>query len=173
MEQRSFRGRFLLEHSTSLLRQSEPRGATLTQATKARIQDSGGALGRWRMYPASGGLLEPMYGPQWLAIGDAAMHFDPLWGQGLGYALTLGLRGSEAAALPARDHADVFAMYEQAVRERWILEGKRRKEIYERARAGIPRGSRASQLTEPPDLPTSPGFFDSPLTHTCVPIAIP
>lgn len=51
-----------------------------------------------RLCAAHGGRLASAAGPGWLAVGDAAMSFDPLSSQGLFHALYTGLKGGEAAA---------------------------------------------------------------------------
>ena len=53
-------------------------------------------LTRWRGQEASGGFLSPFGGPGWLAVGDAALRFDPLSSQGLFHGLYTGLRGAQA-----------------------------------------------------------------------------
>lgn len=45
---------------------------------------------------ANGALLDPACGHDWLAVGDAALTFDPLSSQGLFNALYTGLSGAEA-----------------------------------------------------------------------------
>lgn len=45
-----------------------------------------------RVAPAGTGRLAHPAGPGWLAVGDAAMSFDPLSGQGIGAALESGVR---------------------------------------------------------------------------------
>jgi len=47
---------------------------------------------------ASGARLERFAGDGWLAVGDAALAFDPLSSQSLFDALYTGLRGAEAIA---------------------------------------------------------------------------
>jgi flavin-dependent dehydrogenase len=54
--------------------------------------------GPLRLCAAHGGRLASAAGPGWLAVGDAAMSFDPLSSQGLFHALYTGLKGGEAAA---------------------------------------------------------------------------
>jgi flavin-dependent dehydrogenase len=51
-----------------------------------------------RLCAAHGARLASAAGPGWLAVGDAAMSFDPLSSQGLFHALYTGMKGSEAAA---------------------------------------------------------------------------
>jgi flavin-dependent dehydrogenase len=46
--------------------------------------------------PASIGYCAPAAGPDWVAVGDAALAHDPLSGQGLVHALLTGMRGAEA-----------------------------------------------------------------------------
>ena len=46
---------------------------------------------------AGAGCAEIAVGPRWLAVGDAALSFDPLSSQGLFFALYSGIRGGEAA----------------------------------------------------------------------------
>jgi flavin-dependent dehydrogenase len=46
---------------------------------------------------ASMQVAEPAVGPGWLAVGDAALSFDPLSSQGVLFALYSGMRGAEAA----------------------------------------------------------------------------
>jgi flavin-dependent dehydrogenase len=46
--------------------------------------------------PAHGARLEPPCGNAWIAVGDAAIAFDPLSSQGIFTALYTGMRGAEA-----------------------------------------------------------------------------
>jgi len=41
--------------------------------------------------------LEPVFGPGWLAVGDAAASFDPLSSLGVGHAVYTGIQGARAA----------------------------------------------------------------------------
>jgi flavin-dependent dehydrogenase len=54
--------------------------------------------GPMRLCAAHGGRLASAAGAGWLAVGDAAMSFDPLSSQGLFHALYTGMKGGEAAA---------------------------------------------------------------------------
>ena len=51
-----------------------------------------------RLCAAHGARLASAAGAGWIAVGDAAMSFDPLSSQGLFHALYTGLKGGEAAA---------------------------------------------------------------------------
>lgn len=59
-----------------------------------------GALAEFDVRPASTGCLDRLYGPGWLALGDAAMSYDPLSSYGIGSAMGGGIY----AALAVRDH---------------------------------------------------------------------
>lgn len=63
-----------------------------------------------RSTDASGARLDRFHGDGWLAVGDAALSFDPLSSQGLFDALYTGLRGAEAVdAALAGDRSPVRA----------------------------------------------------------------
>ncbi len=57
-----------------------------------------------RIFPAGTSRAEPVAGPGWMAIGDAAMSLDPLSGQGIYHALQSGLAAASIVAEP-RDQA--------------------------------------------------------------------
>lgn len=61
-------------------------------------------------------VLVPAAGEAWLAVGDAAIGFDPLASQGLLNALFTGLAGAEAVDSYLRGVADAFAMYTATIR---------------------------------------------------------
>ncbi|PIB92127.1 NAD(P)/FAD-dependent oxidoreductase [Caulobacter sp. FWC2] len=61
---------------------------------------------------AHGARLDPPSGPDWLAVGDAALAFDPLSAQGLFNALYTGLAGAEAADRMLRDQSAAHAEYD-------------------------------------------------------------
>jgi flavin-dependent dehydrogenase len=56
-------------------------------------------------YPAETAEAEHLAGENWLAVGDAAMSFDPLSSQGLASAILMGAKAGEAIAGPNRDGA--------------------------------------------------------------------
>jgi flavin-dependent dehydrogenase len=60
---------------------------------------------------AYGAALEPAAGPGWLAVGDAALAFDPLSSQGLFNALYTGLAGAETADRLLSGNADAASEY--------------------------------------------------------------
>jgi 2-polyprenyl-6-methoxyphenol hydroxylase-like FAD-dependent oxidoreductase len=57
-----------------------------------------------RFFPADSGMLEQMHGEGWLAVGDAAMTYDPIASHGLIMAMA-----------SARDAAAALAQYQQGV----------------------------------------------------------
>ncbi len=68
-------------------------------ARTARVRrhlDAAAAEATPRTTDASGARLDRFHGDGWLAVGDAALSFDPLSSQGLFDALYTGLRGGEA-----------------------------------------------------------------------------
>ncbi len=64
------------------------------------------ALSAWpNAYPAGTAQAEHLAGENWLAVGDAAMSFDPLSSQGLASAVLMGAKAGDAIARPNRDAA--------------------------------------------------------------------
>lgn len=53
-------------------------------------------LGPLQITEAAGSYLDKAFGPHWIAVGDAALSFDPLSSQGIYNALYTGMRGAEA-----------------------------------------------------------------------------
>jgi flavin-dependent dehydrogenase len=76
-----------LSHWTSRLNQS--------RHVLSNIRSSG-ELTRPKLLQASGSYLAPSGGENWLAVGDAALAFDPISSQGIFSALYTGLRAAEA-----------------------------------------------------------------------------
>ncbi|HEU4578253.1 MAG TPA: tryptophan 7-halogenase [Polyangiaceae bacterium] len=80
-----------------------------------------------RTSDASVQLAERVAGPGWLAVGDAALSFDPLSSQGVLFALYSGIRGAEAIATsleqPQRNGA---ALGEYAARVHSVLRANQR-----------------------------------------------
>jgi flavin-dependent dehydrogenase len=65
---------------------------------------------------ANSTILEPSAGERWLAVGDAAISFDPLSSQGLLNALFTGLAGAEAAENYLRGDSLALSSYAQIIR---------------------------------------------------------
>ncbi|WMT79381.1 hypothetical protein [Bradyrhizobium sp. Ash2021] len=98
-------------------------GRTLsTLLTRARrlpmlgclLQDAGWDRGE-RSYCAQGTWLETAAGEDWLAVGDAALAFDPIAAQGLFNAMYLGLATAEAAERWFEGESDALAEYASEV----------------------------------------------------------
>jgi len=63
--------------------------------TARRVHDAGGPP-RPRVVRAETSAVDPPVGDGWLAVGDAAAAFDPLWGRGVCHALESGRSGALA-----------------------------------------------------------------------------
>lgn len=69
---------------------------------------------RWglpRACDASGGQLQAWSGEGWLAVGDAALAFDPLSSQGMFNALYTGMRGAQAVSDALKGRPDAVESY--------------------------------------------------------------
>jgi flavin-dependent dehydrogenase len=106
-----------------------------TTHVRARIPDNCklAILGAPRVTVAEGSRLQPAAGQGWLALGDAALAFDPLSSQGIFNALFTGILGAQAAAAqlvgersPTRDYMhrldQIWAAYEHNRRFYYELE---------------------------------------------------
>ena len=68
-------------------------------ALTAYLQEQGFVPGRQHAYCAAhSAILDSVAGPNWLAVGDAALSFDPLSSQGIFNALYTGLAAAEAVS---------------------------------------------------------------------------
>lgn len=65
---------------------------------------------------AHGGLVEASIGPDWVAVGDAALSFDPLSSQGLFNALFTGLAAAEAVDRSLSGDRKAFLTYAEELR---------------------------------------------------------
>ncbi len=72
-----------------------------------------------RIAPAGSSLLDPVAGANWLAVGDAALTFDPLSAQGICRALEFGPRAAVAIAAHLAGDAAALAAYAHAVAARF------------------------------------------------------
>jgi len=75
---------------------------------------------RIRIFSAASVLRQPVTGPNWIAVGDAALAFDPLSGLGIYKTMETGLRSS--AAIARSFEGDHSGMIEY---ENWTAEGFR------------------------------------------------
>jgi flavin-dependent dehydrogenase len=69
-----------------------------------------------RVVAASGGRLEPMAGPGWSAVGDAAICYDPLASHGLTVALASGRDAAEAISGHLRGEVGAIDRYTRRLR---------------------------------------------------------
>lgn len=75
------------------------------------------AASRVAVTGANSGVLEPCSGPDWLAIGDAAISFDPLSSQGIFNALYTGLAAAETSDRLLRGEKHATADYRRALKD--------------------------------------------------------
>ncbi|MFO1144518.1 MAG: FAD-dependent oxidoreductase [Amaricoccus sp.] len=76
-----------------------------------RIAGPGARAARPAAFPADMAAAEQIAGDGWLAVGEAAVSFDPLSSQGLASAVLMGTRAGEAIAGPDRE-AEIAAWIE-------------------------------------------------------------
>ena len=63
------------------------------------VRQSGAGLSAMGVYSAFPSRLSKISGKDWIAVGDAAVAFDPIGGQGVAYALDTAFRAFEAASV--------------------------------------------------------------------------
>jgi flavin-dependent dehydrogenase len=103
----------MIRESGALLRHAEASSELAAVLTKAGFGPESPA----RTTTAQSTLLEPPAGNSWLAVGDAAVSFDPISSQGLLNALFTGLTGAEAVERHLAGEADSVASYARLVRK--------------------------------------------------------
>ena len=118
-----------------------PPGATIPDvwlslldgaAYTARRLAEGGYLAAspLRVVAASGGRLEPMAGPGWAAVGDAAICYDPLASHGLTLALAGGRDAAEAVSAHLHDEVGALARYTGRLRAAFADYAAMRLDVY-------------------------------------------
>jgi flavin-dependent dehydrogenase len=93
------------------------------------IAMTGAALTRRRAFAAMPARSTRMHGSGWMAIGEAAVAFDPLCGQGVAYALESAFRACEAACANL-DWDEIGPLYQDALVSRFEEHLVRRQEVY-------------------------------------------
>lgn len=69
-----------------------------------------------RIFPAFSAYLNPVYGRDWIAVGDAAASYDPLSSSGIARALDSGIRGARTIhQYLCLGHAAAFAAHNQYI----------------------------------------------------------
>jgi flavin-dependent dehydrogenase len=79
---------------------------------------------------AHGSRLTPPRGAGWIAVGDAALAFDPMSSQGILNALATGLMAAKAVACPSDEHGDGLARYEERLASVWAAYEAHRAAAY-------------------------------------------
>ena len=70
-----------------------------------------------RIFSAAAVIRQPVAGSDWIAIGDAALAFDPLSGQGVLKSIDTGTRSASAIARCLKGDARGLSEYETWVKE--------------------------------------------------------
>ena len=84
---------------------------------------------------SAGSLIrQPIAGPDWVAIGDAAMAFDPLSGQGVLKSMDTGTRGARAIARYFDGDSSSLATYQNWVQETYQAHLSIRSQFYQSVR---------------------------------------
>jgi flavin-dependent dehydrogenase len=125
--------RDLLPHGPAAARLAWTQALARTRHVQTLL-DGCGSPDTFRLRPANSYILDPLAGPRWLAVGDAASALDPLSSMGILKSLLSGMRAASAVSrCLAGDEGEVAAYAEQEGREfrRYLDE---RREFYERER---------------------------------------
>jgi flavin-dependent dehydrogenase len=83
-----------------------------------------------RIVAASGGRMEPMAGPGWSAVGDAAMCYDPLASHGLTVALASGCDAADAVSRHLQGAARAIDDYTRHLRAAFADYSAMRLDLY-------------------------------------------
>jgi flavin-dependent dehydrogenase len=104
---------------------------SLTKYTLERVNSSSYYLdGQLRLVAASGGRLDHFIGEGWLAVGDAAMSYDPLSAHGLTLALAEGTDAAIAIAAHFSGDREALMTYEDRLESAYLRYLSRRRLIY-------------------------------------------
>ncbi len=103
-----------------------------TRHLGARLDGSAFVPEGLRAWPASSFRLDPAYGEDWLAVGDAAGAYDPLTSQGIYKALAGGLQAGDAIARRLSGEAPDFAAYGEGLARSWEEYQRLRSHLYAR-----------------------------------------
>jgi flavin-dependent dehydrogenase len=104
---------------------------SVTKYTRSRIYDGGYYLnGQPKLVAANGGRLDRFSGEGWLAVGDAAMSYDPLSAHGLTIALAGGRDAASAIAAYLSSDQDALATYHDRLDSAYVRYLRMRRQIY-------------------------------------------
>jgi flavin-dependent dehydrogenase len=81
--------------------------------------------------PAFSHLLQPVFGPGWVAAGETAVGFDPLSAMGIGYALASGINAARAVHAALQGDAGELPRYAASVHEHYTGYLGRRAQFYQ------------------------------------------
>jgi 2-polyprenyl-6-methoxyphenol hydroxylase-like FAD-dependent oxidoreductase len=102
-----------------------------TSYTAHRIQQYGYLLnGMLRSTAANSSRLPVIQGEHWLAIGDAAMSFDPLSSHGISLALISGIDGAKAVSAAIDGTSNPFGFYFEAMQKGGDIYRRQRQALY-------------------------------------------
>jgi len=107
-------------------------GLDAAPGVRARLERVAAELLDVRMHAAFPRVLDGIYGPDWLAIGDAAATHDPLSGHGIQYAFESAFRAAEIASsdMPLEQSG---ALYQEAILSRFESHMRNRELVYREA----------------------------------------
>lgn len=111
------------------LAQTRHLGARLDGGT---FVGSGFVPGGLQAWPVPSFRLDPPYGEDWLAVGDAAGAYDPLTSQGIYKALAGGLQAGDAIARRLAGESGDFAAYGESLARGWKEYLRLRSYLYTR-----------------------------------------
>ncbi len=92
---------------------------------------------RLARYPVFPRRLASAHGEDWFAVGDAALAFDPVSGQGISFAIETAFRAAEMACSSA-PLTKLGPLYDEALRSRWLDHRDRRLDVYREAAPRFP-----------------------------------
>jgi flavin-dependent dehydrogenase len=100
-----------------------------TNKTRLRIVDAHLVNGPV-VCPAHSQILDPVFGDNWLAAGEAAAGFDPLSSMGIGYAITSGIQAARVAASTLSGRTEHAALYAADVNRHYRAYLEKRQAYY-------------------------------------------
>jgi flavin-dependent dehydrogenase len=104
-----------------------------SELVASRMPEEAFSLGPVRAYPAAPVISEPLFGGDWLAIGDAAVQYDPLEGKGVARALQSGVEGAALAQAAPEIRAELSRDYAASQRTRLWQHCRGRRLVYRQA----------------------------------------
>lgn len=112
----------------------------------AAIRDCGTAIAPARVYAACPSRSTRLAGDGWIAVGDAAIAYDPVAGQGVALAIETAFRAFEAARVDP-SWTVLGPDYEEALHSRLDVHLEGRPQVYEEAAGVLPSAFLESAVT--------------------------